>query len=205
MATETTDRIEKTVLLKAPLARVWRALSDSTEFGTWFGMRFDGPFTPGARMRGVIVPTAVNAEVASAQKKYEGTPFEIKTWWGGPPGTARPAPSPACVSSAIVEAGPAVQRGRGRPPHLIEQMEPERLFSFRWHPGAIDPHIDYSREPTTLVAFALEEAEGGVLLTLIESGFDQIPLERRAKAFAGNEQGWSIQMTLIEAYLAHAR
>jgi uncharacterized protein YndB with AHSA1/START domain len=160
-----TDRIEKKILLKARLARVWRALSDSNEFGTWFGMKFNGPFTPGASMRGVIVPTKVNAEVASAQKKYEGIACEIR----------------------------------------IEQMEPERLFSFRWHPGAVDRNIDYSREPTTLVVFTLEEEKDGVLLTLTESGFDQIPLERRAKTFAGNEQGWTIQMTLIEAYLAQTK
>ncbi len=52
-----TDRIEKQILLKAPIARVWRAISDSTEFGAWFGMRFSGPFAPGAKMSGVIVPT----------------------------------------------------------------------------------------------------------------------------------------------------
>jgi len=84
----------------------------------------------------------------------------------------------------------------------IEQMEPERLFSFRWHPGAVDPSVDYSNEPTTLVEFSLEQKPDGVLLTVTESGFDQIPLERRAKAFAGNAQGWAIQLTLIEAYLA---
>jgi uncharacterized protein YndB with AHSA1/START domain len=72
-----TDRIEKKVLLRAPLKRIWRALSDSTEFGSWFGMKFDGPFAPGASMRGVIAPTTVNAEVAKAQKEYEGMPFEI--------------------------------------------------------------------------------------------------------------------------------
>jgi uncharacterized protein YndB with AHSA1/START domain len=160
-----TDRIEKKIVLKAPLQRVWRALSDSKQFGTWFGMKFEGPFAPGATMKGVIVPTAVNPEVANAQKKYEGIPFEIS----------------------------------------IEQMEPERLFSFRWHPGAVDPAIDYSQEPTTLVVFALEQTPEGVLLTLTESGFDQIPLERRAKTLASNEQGWSIQMTLIEAYLAQTK
>lgn len=61
-----TDKIEKQILLRAPRKRVWRALSDSTEFGTWFGLRFDGPFAPGARMRGVIVPTTVDAKVADA-------------------------------------------------------------------------------------------------------------------------------------------
>jgi uncharacterized protein YndB with AHSA1/START domain len=160
-----TDRIEKRIVLHAPRQRVWRALSDSTEFGTWFGMKFDGPFKPGTRMTGTIVPTAVNPEVANAQKKYEGIPFAI----------------------------------------AIEKMEPERLFSFRWHPGAVDPAIDYSQEPTTLVVFTLEEVPDGVMLTLTESGFDGIPLERRAKTFASNEQGWSIQMTLIEAYLVQAK
>jgi hypothetical protein len=84
-------------------------------------------------------------------------------------------------------------------------MQPERLFSFRWHPGAVEPGIDYSSEPTTLVAFVLEGMPDGTLLTVTESGFDRIPIERRAKAFTDNEQGWSIQMTLIEKYLAHAQ
>ena len=72
-----TDRIEKKVLLRAPLQRVWRALSDSQEFGTWFGVKFDGPFVPGVCLRGVVTPTKVDAEVAKAQKQYEGAPFEI--------------------------------------------------------------------------------------------------------------------------------
>ncbi len=155
------DHIEKKILLHATQKRVWRALTDSTEFGTWFGMRFNGPFAPGAVMRGVIVPTTVNAEVANAQKEYEGIPFEIN----------------------------------------IEQMEPERLFSFRWHPGAVEPGFDYSGEPTTLVAFTLETVSNGVMLTVTESGFDQIPLARRAKVFAANEGGWSMAVKLIEEYL----
>lgn len=156
-----TDRIEKQVLLRAPRKRVWRALSDSNEFGTWFGVKFDGQFAPGASMRGVIIPTKVNAEVANAQKPYEGLPFEI----------------------------------------TIEKMEPERLFSFRWHPFAIERGVDYSAEPTTLVVFALEEVPGGVMLTVTESGFDQIPLARRAKAFTANEQGWGMVVKLVEEYL----
>src|SRR3954469_24788378 len=67
-----TDRIEKKILLRAPLTRVWRALADSKEFGTWFGMKFDGPFVPGASVRGVIAPTAVDPEVGKAQKSHEG-------------------------------------------------------------------------------------------------------------------------------------
>jgi uncharacterized protein YndB with AHSA1/START domain len=159
-----TDRIEKKVLLRAALARVWRALADSAEFGHWFGMRFDGPFAPGRVMRGTIVPTAVNAAVAAAQKSYEGIPCEI----------------------------------------TIERMEPERLFSFRWHPGAVEPGIDHSAQPTTLVVFELEQQADGVLLTVTESGFDRIPLERRVKAFTANEQGWAMVVKLIEEYLVSA-
>jgi uncharacterized protein YndB with AHSA1/START domain len=160
-----TDCIEKKVLLRASRERVWRALADSTEFGTWFGMKFDGPFAPGACMRGVISPTTVDAEVANAQKEYEGMPFEI----------------------------------------TIERMEPERLFSFRWHPFAVERGVDYSAEPTTLVAFELEEATGGIMLTVTESGFDRIPLARRAKAFAANEGGWGMVVKLIEQYVRHAQ
>jgi uncharacterized protein YndB with AHSA1/START domain len=157
-----TDRIEKKVLLHAPLKRVWSALADSTEFGTWFGMKFNGPFVPGAPARGVIVPTKVNADVAKAQQQYEGLPVEIS----------------------------------------IEKMEPERLFSFRWHPYAIEKGVDYSAEPTTLIEFVLEKKKAGVLLTVTESGFDQIPLTRRVKAFTANEEGWGMVLKLIEEYFA---
>jgi len=160
-----TDRIEKKILLHAPLKRVWRALSDSAEFGSWFGMKFDGPFIPGAVMHSMIVPTTVDAQVAESQKPYEGIAFDI----------------------------------------TIEHMEPEHIFSFRWHPGAVEPGIDYAVEPTTLVVFQLEEMTDGVLLTISESGFDGIPLERRAKAFATNDEGWNGVLTLIEKHLRHAQ
>jgi uncharacterized protein YndB with AHSA1/START domain len=164
MAATTTDRIEKQVVLRAPRARVWRALSDAQEFGTWFGVKFDGPFKPGALVRGVIVPTKVDAEVAKAQKPYEGKPFEI----------------------------------------TIDRIEPEKLLAFRWHPFAVESGVDYSKEPTTLVEFRLEDVANGVKLTVTESGFDGVPLERRAKAFAANEGGWTMVMTLIEKHLAAA-
>src|SRR5262249_27157311 len=86
----------------------------------------------------------------------------------------------------------------------VDRIEPQHLFSFRWHPYAVEPGIDYSKEPTTLIVFTLEEKSNGVLLTVTESGFDQIPLDRRAKAFAANEGGWAIQMTLIEKHLARS-
>jgi hypothetical protein len=84
----------------------------------------------------------------------------------------------------------------------VERIEPMRLFSFHWHPYALDPACDYSVEPMTLVTFALTEVEGGVQLTITESGFDQIPLARRAKAIEANDGGWAHQAKLIEKYLA---
>jgi len=157
-----TDRIEKKILLRAPRARVWRALTDSGEFGSWFGGKFDGPFVVGASMSGTIQPTTVDAEVARKQEPYAGARFELE----------------------------------------VERMEPQRIFSFRWHPYAVERGVDYSAEPMTLVVFELQEVPGGTLLTVTESGFDRIPLERRAKAFTANEQGWSSVIKLIEKYLA---
>lgn len=159
-----TDRIEKKIFLRAPRKRVWRALADSTEFGAWFGIKFDRPFTPGARVQGTIVGTKVDDAVAQAQKQYEGIPFDI----------------------------------------TIDRLEPERLLSFRWHPNAVERGADYSHEPTTLVVFTLEEAPDGTMLTVTESGFDHIPLARRAKAFTANERGWGMVLQLIEKHLAQA-
>jgi uncharacterized protein YndB with AHSA1/START domain len=156
------DRIEKRIVLRAPRARVWRAITDSSEFGQWFGVKFDGPFIPGAPQRGVLVGTTVDAEVAKAQRVHADIPFEI----------------------------------------TIDRIEPERLFSFRWHPFAIERGVDYSAEPTTLIMFELEEVPEGTRLTVSESGFDRIPLARRATAFTANDQGWTIVVTLIEKYLA---
>jgi uncharacterized protein YndB with AHSA1/START domain len=161
MATST-DRIEKSVLLRAPRERVWRAISDSKQFGRWFGVQFDGPFVAGASIVGKMVTTTVDAEVAKRQEAYKGHRFEF----------------------------------------AVDRVEPMRFFSFRWHPFAMDSSVDYSKEPSTLVAFVLEEVQDGTRLTVTESGFDQIPIERRAKAFAANEGGWAAQMKLIEKYLA---
>jgi uncharacterized protein YndB with AHSA1/START domain len=162
--TTQTDRIEKKVLLRAPLARVWRAITDSKEFGTWFGMRLDAPFKAGATLRATIVPTTVDPEVAKMQKEFEGAAFDIE----------------------------------------IDAIEPQRLFSFRWHPHGLEKGFTPTKEERTLVAFRLEESPEGVLLTITESGFDKIPLAYRAKAFASNEGGWAGQCELIAKYLAHA-
>ena len=165
MATSTVpDRIQKEVLLRAPLARVWQAITDSKQFGSWFGVKFSGPFKAGEHIVGAIAPTTVDPKVAEMQKPYTGMKFEI----------------------------------------TIDRIEPQKLFSFRWHPFAIDPKVDYSKEKTTLVEFNLKEVPGGVMLPVTESGFDGVPLSRRAEAFKMNEGGWAAQMTLIEKYLAKA-
>jgi uncharacterized protein YndB with AHSA1/START domain len=85
---------------------------------------------------------------------------------------------------------------------LVDRVEPMERFSFRWHPFAIDPDCDYSKEPTTLVVFELREVDGGVLLSITESGFNQIPVARRTQALASNDTGWAHQTKLIEKYLA---
>jgi uncharacterized protein YndB with AHSA1/START domain len=164
MSSSSTDRIEKKILLRASRDRVWRAISHSTEFGAWFGLEVVGPFKAGAKMSAAIVGTKVNDEVAAAQKKHAGIPFEL----------------------------------------YIEKIEPQRLFSFRWHPHAVERGVNYDDEATTLVTFTLDDAPGGILLTVTETGFDKIPLERRAKAFTANDNGWAIVITLVEEYLKRA-
>ena len=118
----------------------------------------------------------------------------------------------AVVSGVIAATKVNAEVARSQEPYVgqffeitIERMEPEKLFSFRWHPYAIERGVDYSGEPTTLVAFALEDTADGVMLTVTESGFDQIPLERRAKAFEANEGGWKVMVTVIGEYLAQTR
>jgi len=148
------NRIEKRIELKAPISRVWRALTDYREFGEWFLVKLEGPFVPGEVTRGHIT--------------YPG--YEHLKW----------------------EAA-------------VQKMEPERLFSFTWHPYAVDPKNDYSKETPTLVEFRLEEIPGGTLLVLTESGFDKIPSQRRDEAYRMNEGGWSEQMKNIERYVTPKR
>jgi uncharacterized protein YndB with AHSA1/START domain len=144
-------QIEKRIELKAPVARVWRALTDSREFGEWFLVALEGPFVPGQTARGHIL--------------YPG--YEHVKW----------------------EA-------------VIQKMEPERLFSFTWHPYSVEPGIDYSKETPTLVEFRLEKTATGTLLTLTESGFENVPAERREEAYRRNEGGWTEQMKNIAKYVA---
>ena len=149
-----TDRIERTILLKAPLSRVWHALSDAKEFGDWFGVDFKGKtFVAGEPLQGKITYPG-----------YEHLVMEV----------------------------------------FIERVVPQRLLSWRWHPAAVDPAVDYSQETTTLVVFELEEGDGGVSLSVVESGFDKIPAARRAAAFRMNGSGWDQQMKNIDKHVAAA-
>jgi uncharacterized protein YndB with AHSA1/START domain len=88
---------------------------------------------------------------------------------------------------------------------VVERIEPMKLLSFRWHPFAIDAAIDYSSEPMTLVTFTLEPAEGGTLLTVVESGFDALPLARRSDAFEANDQGWALMLGVVQKYVQSRR
>ena len=85
---------------------------------------------------------------------------------------------------------------------VIDRVEPEGLFSYRWHPYAVDPKVDYSGEPMTLVEFHLAEVPGGTELTVIESGFDRVPEARRAEAIKMNTGGWESQLKNIERHVA---
>src|SRR5215469_8342253 len=149
------DRIEKQIELRAPVSRVWRALTDHREFGEWFRVKLDGPFVPG--------------QVSRGQMRYPG--YEHVKW----------------------EA-------------VVQKMVPQQLFSFTWpHPKSFDKEHyspDSAKDPTTLVEFKLEKTANGTLLTVTESGFDQLPADRRLEAFRRNEGGWAEQVRNIEAYLA---
>ena len=149
--TKSTDRIEQRVVLRAPRTRVWRAITNAEEFGTWFRMKLEGAFTEGKPIRGTITVPG-----------YEHVTLEM----------------------------------------LVERVDPERYFSYRWHPYAVDAGVDYSVEPTTLVEFNLEEIDGGTAVTIVESGFDRIPLARRAEAFRMNDQGWAGQIKNLTRYVA---
>jgi uncharacterized protein YndB with AHSA1/START domain len=146
------DRIERSVVLRAPRSKVWRALTDPAQFSEWFGASLRDPFVPGARIRGPVT-----------HPDYEHLTMDI----------------------------------------TIDRVEPERLFSWRWHPGG-DPDIDPA-EPMTLVVFELEEVPEGTRLTVTETGFDRVPPSRRSKAYRENDEGWAGQIKAIARYLGESR
>lgn len=145
------DRIEDRIELPAAVSRVWRAVTDSAEFGAWFGVRLTGPFQSGQESAGqMAVPGMENL-----------------TWRA-----------------------------------VIQDIEPEQYFAFTWHPYAVDPGRDYSEEVPTLVEFHLTPgSSGGTLLTVTESGFEDLPDARRTEAWAMHQKGWSQQMKNIRTYL----
>lgn len=145
------DRIEKRVLIRAPRARVWRAITDPGEFSKWFHVEIEGTLAPGAR--------------PSLTSTYEGPHKGVKFSFE------------------------------------VQEVVPERLFSWRWHPVPPPPGAGESDMPTTLVEFRLEDAEGGTMLTVTESGFDRVPLEQRAAAFRDHEGGWEIQTNSLRSYV----
>ena len=151
--TSETDRIERSIVIDAPRAKVWNALADAEAFGRWFGVDLKGQtFTPGQRTRGHITYPG-----------YEHLHFDV----------------------------------------LIDRMQPLELLSFRWHPYAIDPAVDYSAEQPTLVTFTLADAGNNrTLLTIVESGFDNVPPQRRLEAFRMNGAGWDAQLTNIVRHVA---
>jgi uncharacterized protein YndB with AHSA1/START domain len=145
------DSIEKRIELRAPVARVWRALTDYREFGEWFRVKLTEPFVPGQISRGHITHPG-----------YEHLEWEA----------------------------------------TVLQMQPESLFSFTWHPYAIDPKVDYSKEPPTLVEFRLSKSAEGALLVITESGFERIPAHRRLEALRMNDGGWAQQTVNIATHVA---
>jgi uncharacterized protein YndB with AHSA1/START domain len=147
------DHIEKTIDLKAPVSRVWKALTDYREFGAWFRVKLEGPFVPDKASAGQITYPG-----------YEHVRMQV----------------------------------------IVQKIEPERLFSFTWHPYAIELDIDYSKETPTLVEFTLEPTPTGTLLRVVESGFDKIPKHRRDEAFRMNEGGWEEQMRNIARHVRQA-
>jgi uncharacterized protein YndB with AHSA1/START domain len=145
------NQIEKRIELASPVSRVWRALTDSRQFGEWFLVRMEGPFVAGQPAAGQITHPG-----------YEHVRMQI----------------------------------------VVKAIEPETLFSFTWHPYAVDPKVDYSQEESTLVEFRLQPTSSGTLLTVTESGFDKIPAARRAEAVLRNDSGWAQQMKNIQAYVS---
>jgi uncharacterized protein YndB with AHSA1/START domain len=145
------DKIERQIEIAAPLAKVWRALTDAKQFGEWFLVKLEGPFVAGQSVGGQLTFPG-----------YEHIRMEV----------------------------------------VVKAIEPETYFSYTWHPYAVDPSMDYSQETPTLVEFRLKETAGGkTLLTVTESGFENIPSARRTKAFLSNENGWRQQMENLTAYV----
>lgn len=144
------NTIEKSIEIKASRSRVWKALTDSKEFGAWFGINIEGPFKVG--------------KVSSGKITIEG--FTHVPWNS-----------------------------------TIKAMEEPSYFAYTWHPYAVDPDVDYSGEPETLVEFWLEESDGQTSVRVRETGFDNLPPHRIADALRANAHGWGAQLENIKKHV----
>lgn len=147
-------RIDKTIELKAPPDRVWRALTNVEELSAWFQVTIEGDIAPGAEVW-----------MTSVHPQHAGQRFLVR----------------------------------------FGEMTPPRRFVWEWHPGEVDPSLDYSREPRTTVTFTLEPSEGGTRLTVSETGFGEIALARRAKVYRDNSEGWTEVLVWLQTYVEKAR
>jgi uncharacterized protein YndB with AHSA1/START domain len=143
------SRIDRTIDIKAPPERVWRALTTAAELSAWFQVTIEGEIAPGNEVR-----------MTSVHPEHRGQRFHVR---------------------------------------FIE-LTPPRRFVWQWHPGAVDPHVEYSREPRTTVTFTLEPSEAGTRLSVAETGFDEISLARRAKVYGDNSQGWTEVLGWLQRY-----
>jgi len=168
---KSTDRIEKRVTLRAPVERVWRALTDAREFGRWFGFVIAGQFAPGKAMSGTFNGKLDEAALMEQQKQLGLRPSKVNTG--------------------------ALDRSF----FTVDRIEPQHTFSFRWIPYGIDAEADLANEPMTLVEFHLEPVAEGTLLTIVESGFDRVPAHRRERAFRMNEGGWTGQIENVRRHV----
>jgi uncharacterized protein YndB with AHSA1/START domain len=152
---------------------VWRAIADAGEFAKWFGVTLQGEFKPGARMQGV----------------FDG---------GGPPQDV----IDSIAKKVGLEPGPIKAPERDAVFCVVERMEPEHHFAFRWIPYGIDAAADAKNEPMTLVEFHLEKkGEKETSLTITESGFEKVPAHRRRRAFLMNGHGWAAQAENVRKYV----
>lgn len=150
MAVVELSRIDRTIEIKAPPDRVWRALTNVEELSAWFQVRIEGDIAPDTE----VWMTSVHPE-------HAGQRFRVR----------------------------------------FREMTPPRRFVWEWHPGEVDPNVDYLREPRTTVTFTLEPSERGTRLSMSETGFDEISLARRAKVYRDNSQGWADVLVWLQTYV----
>ena len=148
------SRIDRTIEVKAPPDRVWRALTSAEELSAWFQVSIEGAIAPGTEVW-----------MTSVHPQHAGQRFRVR----------------------------------------ITEMIPPRRFVWEWHPGEVDPGVDYSREPRTTVTFTLEPTARGTRLSVSETGFDEISLARRAKVYKDNSQGWPEVLVWLQKHVEEAR